>query len=145
MSCIAGAEGLSNGGDVDATAKARAQGWGRRRAHGGREQKSRKQLQGVAVVEEAVETVKRVKGLASREAGVSLNAVAEVEDGGALLETYGQTDDGIGTNTLEFGDRGGDRRGSGNRGITRQVHANQLDICVRSRAEEMGRTGLQVD
>jgi len=23
--------------------------------------------------------------------------------------------------------------------------ANQLDVCVRSRAEEMGRTGLQID
>jgi hypothetical protein len=106
---------------------------------------SRESRQGVAVFEEAVEAVKRVKGLASREAGVSLDALAEVEDGGALLETNRKLDDGIGTNTLEFGDRGGDRRGSGNRVIPRQVHANQLDVCVRSRAEEMGRTGLQID
>jgi hypothetical protein len=97
------------------------------------------------VVKEAVEAVQRVKGLASGEAGIALDALAEVEDGGALLETNRQLDDGIGTNTLEFGDRGGDRRGSGNRGIPRQVHANQLDVCVRSRAEEMGRTGLQID
>ena len=87
MCLISAAEGLSDGGDVDATAKTRAQGNGRRRAHGRRNQKSRKEVQGVAVVEEAVEAVERVKGLASREARIALDALAEVEDGGAFLET----------------------------------------------------------
>jgi hypothetical protein len=64
VSCIAVAESLSDGGDVDATAKARAQGWGRRRAHGGRDQKSREKLQRVAVVEEAAEVLEWVYSLA---------------------------------------------------------------------------------
>ena len=71
-----------------------------------------------------------VKGLTSREAGIVLDALAEVENVGAFLETNRQLEDGIGADTLEFGDRGSDRRGGGNRGIPRQVHANQLDIYV---------------
>ena len=41
-----------------------------------------------------------------------------------------QMKDGIGAGSLEIGDCRGDRRGSRNRGIPRQVHANQLDIYV---------------
>jgi hypothetical protein len=74
--------------------------------------------------------VERVKGLASREAGIALDVLDEVEDGGAFLNTTRQLEDGIGANSLEFGDRGGDRRGCGNRGIPRQVHANQLVLEV---------------
>ena len=125
---VTGAESLSDGRDVDATAKTRTQGQGRCGAHGGRDQKSWKEVQGVAVVKEAAEAVQRVEGLASGEASIALDTLTEVKDGGALLETNRQMEDGIGANTLEFGDRGGDRRGSGNRGIPRQVHANQLDI-----------------
>ena len=64
VSHIAGAECLSDGGDVDATAKTRAQGKGRRRAHGRRDQKSRKEVQGVAVVEEAAKVTEWVDCLA---------------------------------------------------------------------------------
>ena len=119
--------------------------WGRARAQRRRDRKSRKQVEGVAAVEEAAEVLERVNGLAGGQAGIAFDAMAKVGDVVVSLETERQVKDGIRAVSLDLGERRGNRRGSRNRGIPRQVHANQLDVCVRSRAEEMGRTGLQID
>jgi len=89
--------------------------------------------------------LERVNGLAGGQAGIAFDAMANVGDVVGSLETERQVSDGMRAVSLEFGERRGNRRGSRNRGIPRQVHANQLDVCVRSRAEEMGSTGLQID
>ena len=102
---ITAAEGWSDGGDVHATAKTCAQGSGRRRAQSRRDQKSRKQVEGVAAVEEAAEVLELVNGLAGGQGGIAFDAMAKDGNFVVFLETHRQIQDGIGAGSLEFGER----------------------------------------